>query len=151
MRSLPLAIAALGCVALVAGCGASHAEHTTTSAQDRLGRVYGVQVYFCVPAVCPKGATKSQERQARTHLQHEACVRRVVFISKAKALAEVSKSLGAKNGGLPPGARNPLPDSFVVLPDKPSCALTIATAARTAHWAGVQNIDLKRRVIRAGS
>jgi cell division protein FtsX len=87
-----------------------------------------------------------------TSLRNEPCVRQVAFISKAQAFAMLKKEHPKLLGAMPPGIGNPLPDSYDVTPDKPSCAAAIAAAARAAHWPGVQQVALKRRpATRAGS
>jgi cell division protein FtsX len=144
-------------VAVLAGCGGSHAQPSTTSAQQNpfhLGPVYAVNLYFCntvsMPS-CSANATGREEHLVGSHLRREQCVKRVVFTSKAQALAEMKKKQPKffKAIELP---SNPLPDSFKVLLDKPSCAPAVATAARAAHWPGVQAVKLARRpATRAGS
>ena len=75
-------------------------------------------------------------------LRREPCVRQVRFVSKAQALAEMKKKFPQLfNQAMP---ANPLPDSFVVTPAKPSCGPELAAAVRAAHWPGVQHVGLKR-------
>jgi len=150
MRSLSAA-AALACLALFAGCGSGHGRQTTTSALPNpfhLGPVYGINVYFCnalsMPG-CSADATRGEEHLVETHLRTEACVKRIVFTSKAKAFAEFKKEHPKLVGAMPAGVGNPLPDSYLVTLDKPSCAAAIYTAARAAHWPGVEQIRLARR------
>lgn len=138
MRRLPFAAAVLACGALLAGCGASHVNHT---------RPYAVQVYLCSPEFCAANATPREERLVGEHLLHEPCVQGVVFTSKAEAWARVKK----EDPTLPMPSQNPLPDSFEVTPDKLSCTAAIAASARAARWGGVQKIELERRLIPAGS
>jgi cell division protein FtsX len=135
-------------VALLAGCGWSSyfLQHTGPAHQAQVRPVQGfVKVYLCSPLFCAKGATRRQERLVGERLGLEPCVRRVVFTSKADALAKFKKKHPKIVAGLPPGVGNPLPDTFTVTPDKPSCAVAIAAAARAAHWPGVQQVMLARR------
>ena len=111
----------------------------------RLGRVYAVQVYFCTKLGCPAAATRSQERLVGKRLSREPCVRQLIFVSKGEALAMIKKEDPTLYQAMPPGVGNPLPDSFEVMLEKPSCAPAIAASARAAHWHGVQKVDLKRR------
>lgn len=132
---------------LFVGCGAGHGRPTTTQAQFNLhpsGHVYAVDVFFCTKVLCATAATRGDEQRAGAALRREPCVRRVVFVSKAEALVELKKRLGTK-APFPPGMGNPLPDSYTVAADKPSCLAAIAAAARAAHLPGVQQVALARR------
>lgn len=146
---------------MLSGCGgiqyfdfapAQHAGHGHAPVpHPRQAHASGVNVYFCTKVLCATGATRRDERFVGAALRREPCVRQVVFISKAKALAKMNKMLGTSKV-VPPGLGNPLPDAFDVTPDQPSCAPAIAAAARAAHWPGVQQVALKRRpATRAGS
>ena len=148
MRRLVPAIPALACAALLAGCGSAHAKRATTAAQQpgfHLGHIYAVDVFFCNRLVCRADASRSQEHLVGEHLKQEPCVRTVVFTTKAQAWKKFRKKHPKLAGAMPPGTGNPLPDSYLVNPDKPSCATAIAAAARAAHWPGVQKIELARR------
>jgi hypothetical protein len=97
-----------------------------------------IHVYFCTTVSmsgCGPSATRAEERRARRRLEQEPCVRQVVFVSKA-----VGRWLLEKETGIPPISPNPLPDALVIVSKEPSCAAHIATAAGTAHLAGVQTV-----------
>ena len=135
-RVLPLA-----CAALLVGCGGSQPASTTTPVHHV--NAYAVNVYFCSRLACAAGATRREERLVGARLRREPCVRRVVFVSKAEALAKMKRQFPQLfQQGMP---SNPLPDSFVVTPAEPSCVAAIAADARAARWPGVQRIALKRR------
>jgi cell division protein FtsX len=134
---------------LLAGCGwGRYFVQTTGPAHQvhvRPFHGYSVKVYFCSPVICAKGATRHEERLVGERMRREPCVQRVVFTSKAQALALFRKQHPKIVAGLPPGVGNPLPDSFTVTPNKPSCASAIVAAARAAHWPGVQRVSLAQR------
>ena len=134
---------------LLAGCGWSRyfVQTTGPAHQAHVHPVGGslVKVYFCSPVICAKGATRHEERLVGERLRREPCVRRVVFTSKAQALAEFRKQHPKLVAALPQGVGNPLPDSFTVTPVKSSCASAIAAAARAAHWPGVQKVSVGPR------
>lgn len=142
---------------MLVGCGSGHATPTTTAAKNgpfhvHLGPVFAVQVYFCSKLVCAAKATRAKERTVETRLRSEPCVRKIVFISKAEALAIIKRTNPTLYSSMPAGVGNPLPDSVRVLTVRPSCAPALAAAARAAHWPGVQQIGLKHRpATRAGS
>lgn len=136
-------------MALLAGCGGNFL-FTPSPPEGPLQvnpalRERVVKVYFCSPVQCAKSATRREERRVGGHLRREPCVRSVVFTSKAQALARLRKLHPKLVGAMPPGVGNPLPDSYTVSPDEPSCAAAIAGAARAAHWPGVQQVTLARR------
>jgi cell division protein FtsX len=144
--------AALACTALLAGCGGGHFLFVPSLPEGPAqvnpalrGHGAVVKVYFCTPVECAKGATRHEERLVGERLRREPCVRRIVFTSKAQAFAKFRKQHPKLVGAMPAGVGNPLPDSFTVTPDKPSCAATIAAAARADHWPGVQQISVAHR------
>jgi FtsX extracellular domain len=142
------AAAVLACSALLAGCGWSHyfAQHTGPAHQVQIRPpAHFVIVDFCSPTVCAKGATRPEERLVGERLRHEPCVQRVVFTSKAQALAKFRKQHPKLVNSFPPGLGNPLPDSYTVTAAKPSCAASIAAAARAGDWRGVHQVSLARR------
>jgi cell division protein FtsX len=134
---------------LLAGCGWSRyfAQNTGPAHQVQVRPLqdHFVIVDFCSPAVCAKSATRSEERLVGERLRREPCVRSVVFTSKAQALAKFRRQHPKIVNSFPPGLGNPLPDSYTVTATKPSCAASIAAAARAAHWRGVQQVSLARR------
>ena len=142
-------VALLAGMVLLAGCGWSQYFTKQTGPAHQV-QIHPVQdrfviVDFCSPVICGKGATRPEERLVGEHLRHEPCVRRVVFTTKAQALAKFRKQHPKLVNSFPPGLGNPLPDSYTVTAAKPSCAASIAAAARVAQWPGVQQVSLARR------
>ena len=126
-------------VALVpAACGGTRAHSTTVAQRSAMAqpRFCSVHVYFA------GRATHTEEQVVRANLGRDARVKRVVFTSKAQALAEFKKShpqiykalQGIKLG------RNPLPDSFAVLPVSLADTRQIGTSIKRARWRGVANV-----------
>jgi cell division protein FtsX len=118
-----LAVAVL--VLALAACGSSVKPLTAAQAKH-----CAVRVYFA-----PR-ATRAEEHAVAARLRGDSRVVRVTFVSKAQALARMSKEYPALTSV--PGVQNPLPDAFLAVPDQLSDAGGIA---RSVHrLPGVANV-----------
>jgi cell division transport system permease protein len=92
-----------------------------------------VHVYF------QSNATPAQEEAVSLKLRHDPRAKHVIFISKAKAEAQMKKKFHYLY--TVPLPNNPLPDSFTVVPVKASDTPLIGKDVRQAHWAGVDTVN----------
>jgi cell division protein FtsX len=129
----PLFLGTASAAILLAGCGSGKAAHTTTATRPVRAHSTTIRVYF------KRGATRAQETSVEQRLRSEACVRRVVFVSKAQALKIMKTQLPQLFGAGSPlaGHSNPLPDSFTVTASKLSCAGGVRASIAAAHWPAV--------------
>jgi cell division transport system permease protein len=91
-----------------------------------------VHVYF------QSDATKAQEQSVHAKLVSDPRVKRVNFVSKAQAQANMRKRFPDLYKVPLPG--NPLPDSYTVVPLKAAYTPQIGKEVQGGHWAGVDNV-----------
>jgi cell division transport system permease protein len=109
---------------------------------NNLQKQLQVRVFFCTSVLpgpgCSVGATPQQEHAVRVALQQMDGVQKVVFIPKAKALADFKKQNPtefANAYGLLPG--NPMPDAWEVTTTAAKDTPLIGKQICQAHYAGV--------------
>ncbi|HEY3551539.1 MAG TPA: permease-like cell division protein FtsX [Gaiellaceae bacterium] len=92
-----------------------------------------VHVYFTTDA------TRQQENAVATRLRADKRVKQITFKSKARALAQMKREYPKmfQAGQLP---SNPLPDSYIVAPEKAAFTPLIGKSVRGAGWAGVKSV-----------
>ncbi len=96
-----------------------------------------VNVYFCSQQDCGTEANAAQMNNVRDRLLAMPQVQTVRFVSKAEALAEMTKKHPEMTKGLP---YNPLPNRFKVYPKQAEQIDAISTQLAEAQPAGVQRI-----------
>ncbi len=121
---------ALTLVLSACGGASKSAEHPGT-----------VKVYFCTTVSmpdCKTDATRAQERAVGQALRHSEHVEKVVFVSKAAALAQFKKKNPLSFKQFPKLPANPLPDQWVITVDSDRNEATVGKAICAARHPGVQ-------------
>ena len=128
-RRVVLLVCSIAVIAGAAGCGSSSPK-PLTAAQTKL---CVVRVFF------DRGAARAQERFVAAKLRSDKRVARLVFTSKAQALARMKKAEPDlfKHSGL---VGNPLPDSYTATPAQLTDLPPLGRAVSSAHWPGVQDV-----------
>lgn len=116
---------------VLAACGGSQGSTGVTHAVTQR-QVCSVRIYFS------RQATHTQEQALGAKLRDDSLVKRVVFISRAQAFAEMPKQFRKVAKQLKLG--NPLPDAFKVLPHSSSDTRQIG--ASVTHAPGVASVKL---------
>jgi cell division protein FtsX len=124
---LPLAL-------VLAACGSGHRSTASVPHTDLGLEACFLRIFFA------GHATHAQEQAVGEKLRQDPDVKQVEFTSKAHALAETKKRNPVLVHAIKLG-RNPLPDSFTVVPVTPS-DLTEIQASIAGHRAGVATIKL---------
>jgi cell division transport system permease protein len=91
-----------------------------------------VHVYF------QKNATPQQEHAVYTKLSNDPRAKKLIFVSKAEALAQMKRDSPELFRVKLPG--NPLPDSYTVVPRTPPDAPLLGKYVRQADWSGVHKV-----------
>jgi cell division transport system permease protein len=100
---------------------------------DHVQRELTVHVYFS------STATSQQEAFVKQELQADSRVKKVTFVSKQQAEAQMRRDFpNLYQTELP---SNPLPDSYIAVPVHPSETPAIGQAIRRAHWPAVETVS----------
>ena len=131
----PLLLLALPLAVAVTACGWFHRPTSPPSTATGGKAACAVNVYFV------SHTTHAEERFVGTRLRQNPRIERVLFVSKAQALAEMEKKAGKlpKNFTNP----NPLPDSFRVTPAQRAETGQLEASIARSHWPGVATVKLK--------
>jgi cell division transport system permease protein len=135
-RSSAPALAALLTVlltALVLGVFIPIVQATTGTANEVRGRVV-VDVYL------EDGATPAERSELERALEGTTNVKSVEYISKSRALEELSRKVKDTDEKLELLGSNPLPDLFRVTPDDPDQLSVIETALASQQLAAVDEV-----------
>jgi cell division transport system permease protein len=101
-----------------------------------------VQVYLCTTTSmndCSANATPAQEQAVGRALRQDPHVKQVVYVPKAKALADYKKNNpGEFSHALDYLPGNPLPDKWVVTPTQGKFTPVLGKQICKAHYAGVE-------------
>jgi cell division transport system permease protein len=98
---------------------------------DHIKKELQVKVYFAT------GATDSQEVAAGQKLKQLPHVKHVVFVSKEKAFAQQKKQYPNLYANVP---SNPLPDAWIVTPEKGELTPELGRQIQAAHYEGVNDV-----------
>jgi cell division transport system permease protein len=102
-----------------------------------------VHVYFCTNDTCAKEATTSQmNRIARAASARTDLVKRVDFVSKQQALAQMKRKHPEEVAQLP---TNPFPDALTVVPKKGDDVEKVAALFRSAPGNGIEKVDYGKK------
>jgi cell division transport system permease protein len=98
---------------------------------DHIKRELQVKVYFAT------GATDAQEVAVGQKLKQLDHVKRVVFVSKERAFAQQKKQYPNLYANVP---SNPLPDAWIVTPEKGEFTPDLGKQVQAAHYPGVNDV-----------
>jgi cell division transport system permease protein len=101
---------------------------------DHIKRELQVKVYFATGVAQPADATEVAVGQKIKGLAH---VKAVTFVSKEKAFAQQAKKFPDLYKHVP---SNPLPDAWLVTPDKGEDTPALGRQIQAAHYAGVDDV-----------
>jgi cell division transport system permease protein len=103
---------------------------------DKTKKELVVHVYFCTDQTCAAYATPKQIDRVRVQLQRNPQVKNLEFVSKEEAFKEMRKTNPGITRQVP---TNPLPDAFVITPQKGEYVDQIAKSLKP-YPAGVEYI-----------
>jgi cell division transport system permease protein len=101
-----------------------------------------VHVYFCTSDTCAKDATTTQMNQIARAASASALVKRVDFVSKQDALAQMRLKHPEEVKQLP---TNPFPNSLTVLPKRGDDVEKVAALFQSTPGNGVEKIDFGKK------
>jgi cell division transport system permease protein len=106
-----------------------------------------VNVYFCAFETCQNGEATEKDKAATldriTGLQDQGLVKKFEYVPKEKAWQQMQKDNRDLTQGL---TSNPLPDAYVITPDRGENASKIASGLRSPPLNGVQKITYNAKV-----
>jgi len=101
-----------------------------------------VHVYYCTNDTCAKEATPAQMNSVARAASASSLVKRVNFVSKQDALAEMKRKHPDEVAQLP---ANPFPNALTVVPKKGDDIEKVAALFRSAPGNGIEKIDYGKK------
>jgi cell division transport system permease protein len=101
-----------------------------------------VHVYFCTGDTCAKEATATQMNQIARGASASALVKRVDFVSKQDALAQMKQKHPEEVAQLP---TNPFPNALTVVPKKGDDVEKVAGLFQSSPGNGIEKVDYGKK------
>jgi cell division transport system permease protein len=101
-----------------------------------------VHVYYCTNDTCAKEATTNQMNDIAQLASRSPLVKRVDFVSKQEALAQMKKKHPEEVGALP---TNPFPNALTVVPKRGDDVEKVAALFRADPTLGIDKVDYGKK------